>query len=79
MRYLANGIAGDTTPIMDVNKIEYHLEFYTQAGEQIEHSGNMKSALITPRQGERVCFLDKKKTFEVTRVSHNSRTTTNSV
>jgi hypothetical protein len=55
---------------MDVNKVEYHLQFYTEDGAQIEHYGNMESAFIPPRQGERVSFLAKKRTFEVTRVVH---------
>jgi hypothetical protein len=56
---------------MDVNKIEYHLEFYGEDGEQVEHYGNMNSAFIPPRQGERVSLLSKKRTFEVTRIVHD--------
>jgi hypothetical protein len=55
---------------MNVNRIEYHLEFYTEDGEQVEHYGNRENAFIAPRQGERVSFLSKKRTFEVTRVVH---------
>ena len=55
---------------MDVNNIEYHLEFYTEDGTRIEHYGNMERAFIAPRQGERVSFLNKERTLEVTRVIH---------
>jgi hypothetical protein len=55
---------------MDVDRIEYHLEFYGDDGEQVEHYGNMTSAFIAPRQGEQVSFLSKQRTFEVTRIVH---------
>jgi hypothetical protein len=53
---------------VDVNMIEYHLEFYDEGGGQIEHYGNMENAFIPPRLGERVSLLGKNRTFEVTRV-----------
>jgi len=55
---------------MNVNSIEYHLEFYNEDGEQVEHYGNMESAVILPRVGELASFLDKERTFEVTRIVH---------
>jgi hypothetical protein len=56
---------------MNVDRIEYHLEFYGDDGKQVEHYGNISSASIAPRQGERVSFLSKKRTFEVTRIVHD--------
>jgi hypothetical protein len=55
---------------MNVDKIEYHLEFYDQDDTQIEHYGNMGSAFIPPRKGEHVSLIGKQKTLEVTRVVH---------
>ena len=42
-------------------------------GEQVEHYGNMESAVILPRVGELASFLDKERTFEVTRIVHESK------
>lgn len=55
---------------MNVDKVEYHLRVYTEAGEPLEHYGNMDQALAAPRVGERVSFPRKKRAIEVTRVVH---------
>ena len=55
---------------MDVNKIEHHLEFYNESGEQLEHYGNMANAFIPPRKGERVILGTRKLALDVTRVDH---------
>jgi len=55
---------------MNVDKIEYHLKFYSNDGRHLEHYGNMDRPLAAPRVGERVSFLTKKTTIEVTKVVH---------
>ena len=55
---------------MDVNKIEYHLEFYNANGEQLQHYGKMENAFVLPRKGERVILGTRELALDVTRIDH---------
>jgi len=55
---------------MDINNIEYHLEFYTQDSTQIAQYANMAAPIIPPRVGDQVHFHNHAITLKITRVVH---------
>jgi hypothetical protein len=54
---------------MNIESIDYHLEFYTGALNQVEHY-QMRTPFLAPRRGERVHLHKGSLTMDVTRVTH---------
>ncbi len=55
---------------MDIQSVACHVEFYTAAGNQVEHY-RMPGTFICPRQGERIHLHQGSLTMDITRVVHD--------
>jgi hypothetical protein len=55
---------------MDIGSVDYHLEFYTEGGTQVEHY-RMSGPFLAPGKGERVHLHKGSLTLDVTRVIHD--------
>lgn len=55
---------------MEIESVEYHLEFYTGADAQVE-CYQMRCPFIPPRRGERVHLHRGSFTLDVTDVAHD--------
>jgi hypothetical protein len=55
---------------MEIEAVEYHLEFYTGGNTQVE-SSHMRGPFIPPRLGERVHLHKGSLTLDVTDVVHD--------
>jgi hypothetical protein len=55
---------------MDIERIDYHLEFYTGTSTQVEHY-HPRAPFLVPRVGERVHLHQGSLTMDVTGVVHD--------
>lgn len=55
---------------MDIANLDYHLEFYSGGGSQVEHY-RMHGPFLVPRRGERVHLHKGSLTMDVTQVVHD--------
>jgi hypothetical protein len=55
---------------MDIGSVDYHLEFYTEGGTQVEHY-RMSGPFLAPGKGERVHLHKGSLTLDVTHLIHD--------